>query len=85
LVEVEGISVPPRADPREPHIRFDPEKERMTGYSGVNSFFGSYDTGGGGLRLSQLASTRRAGPPEMMQLESAFPKALAATVSYRAR
>lgn len=83
LVEVEGVPVPPSTGPRDPHIVFDPEKKRVTGYSGVNNFFGGYETSGEGLRLSRLASTRRAGPPELMTLEAAFLKALAATTSYR--
>jgi len=83
LLEVEGGSVSAAADQRDAHIVFDAEKMRVTGYSGVNSFFGGYDTNGGGLRMSRMASTRRAGPPELMNLESAFLKALGATRSYR--
>jgi putative lipoprotein len=83
LVEVENLSVPTGAGRREPHIQFDPEKKRVTGYSGVNIFSGGYDTTGGGLRMTQMASTRRAGPPELMELETAFLKALSATRSYR--
>jgi len=83
LAEVEDLSVPAGAGRRQPHIQFDPEKKRVTGYSGVNIFSGGYDTTGGGLRMTQMASTRRAGPPELMELETAFLKALSATRSYR--
>jgi heat shock protein HslJ len=83
VVDVEGISEPPGAGQRDAHLVFDAEKKRVTGYSGVNSFFGGYDTSGGGLRMSHMASTRRAGSPELMHLESAFLKALSATRSYR--
>jgi len=83
LLEVEGVPVSAAADQRDAHIVFDAEKMRVTGYSGVNSFFGGYDTSGGGLRMSHMASTRRAGPPELMHLESAFLRALSATRSYR--
>ncbi len=82
LVEVKGTSVAPGTG-RPPYILFDPEKKRVTGYGGVNSFFGGYETSGDELRMPRLASTRRAGPPELMQLESAFFGALAATRSYR--
>lgn len=82
LIEVEGTRAVTKG-PREPHIVFDPEKKRVTGYSGVNNFFGGYEASGRELRLSRLASTRRAGPPELMTLEAAFLKALAATTSYR--
>jgi heat shock protein HslJ len=83
LAEVEGMSVPVAAGRREPNLQFDPEKKRVTGYSGVNIFSGGYDTTGGGLRMTQMASTRRAGPPELMKLETALLKALSATRSYR--
>jgi heat shock protein HslJ len=82
LSEVKGVAVAPGAG-RPPYILFDPKKKRVTGYGGVNSFFGGYETSGGELRMPRLASTRRAGPPELMQLESAFFRALTATRSYR--
>jgi len=83
LAEVEGMSVPAGAGRREPNLQFDPEKKRVTGYSGVNIFSGGYDATDSRLRMSQMASTRRAGPPELMKLETALLKALSATRSYR--
>lgn len=83
LVEVEGKPVLSATGARVPHVQFDPAKKRVTGYSGVNGFFGGYDLSGEALRMPRLASTRRAGPLELMELESAFLKALAATRSYR--
>ncbi len=83
LVEIKGASVSPGAGRRGPHIAFDPEKKRVTGYGGVNNFFGGYEMSGEALRMPRLASTRRAGPPELMELESTFLTALAATASYR--
>jgi len=85
LIGVEGASLSAGTVGHEPYIQFDPEKKRVTGYSGVNSFLGGYSSGDGALRFSPLASTRRAGPPELMELEAAFLKALAATRSYRVR
>lgn len=82
LVEMEGRPVPANVH-RPPHVTFDQEKKRVTGYGGVNGFFGGYETSGNILRMPRLAATRRAGPPELMDLESAFFKALAATRSYR--
>ena len=82
LVEVRGVPVAAGAG-RPPYILFDPKKKRVTGYGGVNSFFGGYETTGRELRMPRLASTRRAGPPELMDLESAFFRALTATRSYR--
>ena len=82
LVEVRGVPVAPGAG-RPPYMIFDPKKKRVTGYGGVNNFFGTYDVSGHELRMPRLASTRRAGPPELMNLESAFFKALSATAFYR--
>jgi len=82
LVEVQGAPVAPGAG-RPPYMIFDPTKKRVTGYGGVNGFFGGYEKSGGELRMPRLAATRRAGPPELMQLESTFFKALSATASYR--
>lgn len=83
LTEIVGTSVPVAAGRRGPHLQFDPEKKRVTGYSGVNIFSGGYDATDSRLRMSQMASTRRAGPPELMKLETAFLKALSATRTYR--
>ena len=83
LVTVNGASAPPGSGRHEPHIQFDPEKKRVTGYSGVNIFSGAYDVTGSRLRMSRMASTRRAGSAELMKLETAYLKALSATRSYR--
>lgn len=83
LVTVNEMSVPPGTGRHEPHIQFDPEKKRVTGYSGVNIFSGGYDSTENRLRMSHMASTRRAGSPELMKLETAYLKALSATRSYR--
>lgn len=82
LMEIEGLSVSLGTGERGPHVQFDPEKKRVTGYGGVNSFFAGYDTTGGRLLLSPLAATRRAGPPELMTLEATYLRALSATRSY---
>ena len=82
LVAVDGEAVPPGTG-RQPHIEFDPEKKRVTGYSGVNIFSGGYSATDSRLRMSQMASTRRAGPPDLMKLETTYLKALSATRTYR--
>jgi len=68
---------------RDAHLRLDAQKGRATGYSGVNSFTGTYQSSGANLKFGPIAATRRAGPPAAMAFESAFFKALAATRSYR--
>ena len=82
LVAVNGTAVPTGTG-RQPHIEFDPEKKRVTGYSGMNIFSGGYSATDSRLRMSQMASTRRAGPPDLMKLETTYLKALSATRTYR--
>ena len=67
----------------EPHIRLDDAIMRVSGYTGVNSLVGGYQTSGATLAFSQLATTRRAGPPPAMELESSVLHALEATRAYR--
>lgn len=68
---------------RDAHLRLDAQQKRATGYSGVNSFSGSFETGAASLTFGPIAATRRAGPPAAMTFEAAFFKALEATRSYR--
>jgi heat shock protein HslJ len=62
LVELFGVAAgAPDASRQAPGIQFDPQAGRVSGYSGCNQFTGSYSVEAGNrLRLSQLASTRRA-------------------------
>lgn len=68
---------------RDAHLRLDARQKRATGYSGVNSFSGSYESGAESLKFGPIAATRRAGPPAAMAFEAAFFKSLEATRSYR--
>jgi len=68
---------------RDAHLRLDAQQKRATGYSGVNSFSGAYESGAASLKFGPLAATRRAGPPAAMAFEAALFKALEATRSYR--
>jgi len=83
LVAIDGAAVPSATGHQQANIEFDPDKKRVTGYSGVNIFSGGYEATGSKLRMSKMASTRRAGPPELMKLETTYLKALSATRSYR--
>jgi copper homeostasis protein (lipoprotein) len=84
LVEVGETRVPDGSSgARAPFMRLDPDKEQANGYSAVNNFVGGFQLSGAALRFGNLASTRRAGPPAAMALESAYLKALGATASYR--
>lgn len=50
--------------------------DQITGFSGCNRFIGLYATGDTTLKVSQLASTRQACAPAVMQQETAFLKAV---------
>ena len=59
-----------------PTLEFDPEASRVAGRGGVNRYFGQYEREDDMLRLTQLATTRMAGPPAKMDLEHAYLEAL---------
>jgi len=70
VIEIGGEPVDPDA-PRA--VRF--EGDRVAGRVGVNRFTGSFTVDGDVLQLGPVASTRMAGPPEMMtqnRFNSAF-------------
>ncbi len=71
VVEIDGEPVDPGA-PRA--VRF--EGGRVIGRVGVNRFSGSFSIEGDVLEVGPVASTRMAGPPEMMALEDRFNSAL---------
>jgi heat shock protein HslJ len=54
--------------PRE--VRF--EGDRVVGQVGVNRFTGSFTLDGDTLQVGPIASTRMAGPPDLMALEDRF-------------
>ena len=83
VLEVDGAEFKADKDQRDPHLRLDLQHKRATGYGGVNSFFGNFETSDVKLQFGPIAATRRAGPPAAMAFESAFLKALEATRSYR--
>ena len=74
---------PPEAPAAVPEFRFDPGEKRVTGSTGVNRFSGPYELSGGSLRFGRLATTRRAGLPELMRLEDAYLQALTSTRAHR--
>ena len=67
LIEIDGEPVDPEA-PRT--LRF--EDGRVSGRVGVNRFTGTYSTNGNVIEIGPMASTRMAGPPELMSLEHHF-------------
>jgi heat shock protein HslJ len=74
------------AIPREPRgrpwFRLDPsDKRRVTGNTGVNLLSGTYELSGGALQFGPLITTKRAGPPDLMQQEPRFLSALERTAT----
>ncbi len=57
--------------------------EKVVGSGGVNRFNGTCTLVGDKLKFGALAVTRMAGPPAVMDQESAFLSALATVTSYR--
>src|SRR3954452_23750940 len=61
LIDLRGTPVEPApAGTRAPQIRLISEGTRVTGYTGVNDFNGSYEQAGNTLHFSPLAMTKRA-------------------------
>ncbi|WP_269522311.1 META domain-containing protein [Coraliomargarita parva] len=68
--------------PKAPTLQFDPKTDIASGFSGVNRFSGHYALDGSQLALKQMISTKMAGHPAAMKLESAFLKTLATVDSW---
>lgn len=83
LVDVGGRVAIGGNGTRVPFLSFDATTSSVQGHSGVNSFRGPYALDGKSLRVENLAMTRMAGSPELMQQESAFTSAIHAARSYR--
>jgi heat shock protein HslJ len=86
LIELPGHALPSSAgDAPRPTLRIDGDPPRAIGNTAVNNFVGTARLSSGGevLRFGPLATTRRAGPPAAMQLETTYLAALDRTRSYR--
>lgn len=68
-----------------PGLDFLPDGQSTSGFSGVNRFGGRYLQDGGTLTFGPLALTRRLGPPEQMDLESSYTRALGQVTGWRQR
>ena len=58
------------------------EHGRLAVFGGINRLTGSYALVRGTVTMSDLASTRMSGPPELMDLENSFAKALKSVDSF---
>lgn len=67
LVELEGRAI---ASEERPTIQFLADGA-LSGNAGVNAFFGTWTRSGeSGIAFTKLGSTRRAGPPDLMEQET---------------
>lgn len=83
LVTLEGQPATASPQGRRPTLRFDPETMRVSGFAGVNQFGGAYEAAAGTLKFAPLIMTKMAGPPEQMDLERRYSRALEATTGWR--
>lgn len=67
-----------------PAVTFTVEPDRVSGSGGCNRYFGALTVGTppGGITIGTLGSTRRMCPPDFMELEGRFLRALELVVSY---
>lgn len=85
LVELPGQVLPTAAGGvQRPSLRIAGDPPRVFGNTAVNNFVGTaqFDAAGA-LRFGALATTRRAGPPAAMQVETAYLAVLERVRGYR--
>jgi len=81
LAELDGLPVKTAEGQREMKFTLR-EENKVTGYGGCNSFFGSYRNDASSLTFSQLAATRKF-CAETMDRENLFMKALSDAATYK--
>lgn len=73
------------AGAKAPNLRVSPEG-RVSGFGGVNRLSSSLDVEAitkGDFKLSPIAATKMAGPPELMQLEDRFTRLLGEAAGFK--
>lgn len=84
LIELDGETIVMAQDQqREVRITLASEGARLFGFSGCNQLVGAYVQESSALRFTQMASTKMACVPPLMELESQVLKMLGATTAYR--
>ena len=82
LAEVAGQPVAPTGDAKEAHLLFFPPN-RLGGSTGCNRLNGTFElTGGGQLKFSPLATTRKMCPEPAAATETRFVQALGTMKTY---
>ena len=79
ITAIDGAPVP---DASEATLEFTSDGV-VGGNASLNRLRGSYEVTDGGLRFSRLVTTRRAGPPQLMEQEQRVLAAMEATASVR--
>lgn len=86
LTDLDGQAVLPSSTGwATPGLDFAADAQSVSGFSGVNRFGGRYSQDGGLLTFGPFSMTRRAGPPELMQIESQFTRILSGVTGWRQR
>ncbi|MCX6699513.1 MAG: META domain-containing protein [Methanomicrobiales archaeon] len=67
----DGTAVVSGTDTRTITLKFD-SKGDISGFSGVNTYFGSCNLDGNVISVGPLGSTKMAGPPTLMELETVY-------------
>jgi len=80
-VAIDGNPVAPQPKPREAHLVFAAEGNRVSGSTGCNRVVGTFQQTAEALRFSKMASTKMACPPALDAQERAFLEALNATAA----
>jgi len=68
---------------QQPTMLFDAAAGRFSGHAGVNRYNGGYTQNGTALSFGPAASTKMAGPPELMKIEDEFLAVLPKVKSWR--
>ena len=82
-IELEGKPVEVKAGTREPHMVLRSEKNAVNGFSGCNTFRGTYEVNGESLRFKSMASTLMACLPAGGDTEKNFLSAINAAATQR--
>jgi heat shock protein HslJ len=83
LTSLDGTAVTVTNDRVRPTLQFESQSKRAMGMAGVNRFTGGYTIEGSALKLGPLILTKMAGPPEQMEIEARFVRALEAVTQWR--
>jgi len=81
LTEIDGVPVVTKQEQREMKLTLRVEENKVNGFGGCNSFFGTYTHDVHALKFGPLAATRKFCADRMDQ-ESQFFKLLSETTSY---